>query len=161
MVDKMENYLNIIHFVLYRMINKLHLITERFNPVNLIHKLPFQRKRYEELGIDIHDEINKIWGDKQFGLSIQAAGGLLWGGLGLFFFSLSMLFNFQISILLLFGCAILSGAIYYVFIFRDDKYLIYFKKYENCSRNVRRKYNWLTVGSIFLVLLSFYTCLVI
>ncbi|MEJ5146572.1 hypothetical protein [Sphingobacterium sp. MYb388] len=157
----MENYFNIVHFVLYRMIYKLHLVTERFNPINLIHKLPFQKRRYQELGIDIYDQINRIWGDKQSGLSIQAAGGFLCGVLGLFFFSLLMLFRVQVSIFVMLGPVIASITACYLLVFRGNKYLAHFAKLEKCTKNDRRKYNCLTVGSIFLVFIFFYACLVI
>ncbi len=157
----METYFNIIHFCLYRAFYSVHLFTERMNPVNLIHKLPFQKRRYEELGIDIHQEINKVWGNKRFGLSIVWAGGFLWGGLSLFLFSVLMMIQVAISTLLIVGCAVGAGAICYVFVFRQDKYIEYFDKYEKCSKKEKRKYGWLTAGSILFVMFSFYLCLVI
>ena len=157
----MEKYFNIIHFCLYKAFYKVHLFTERINPANLIHKLPFQRKRYEELGIDIHQEINKAWGDKRFGLSTVAAGGFLWGGLALFFFLVLMMLKVSISTPLIIGCGVGSGLICYVFVFKQDKYIKYFDKYEKWSKREKRKYGWLTVGSILFVLLSFYLCLVL
>lgn len=54
----MENYLNIIHFCFYKAHYKLHLFIKRINPFNLIHKLPFQEKKYKELGINIHEKID-------------------------------------------------------------------------------------------------------
>ncbi|WP_293912461.1 MULTISPECIES: hypothetical protein [unclassified Sphingobacterium] len=157
----MEKYFNTLHFCIYRAFYKVHLFTERINPVNLIHKLPFQRKRYEELGIDIHQEINKAWGDKRFGLSTVAAGGFLWGGLALFFFSVLMMLKVSISTLLIIGCGVGSGLICYAFVFRQDKYIKYFDRYEKWSKQEKRKYGWLTVGSILFVLLSFYFCLLL
>lgn len=157
----MEKYFNIIHFCLYKAFYAVHLFTERINPANLIHKLPFQKRRYEELGIDIHQEINKAWGDKRFGLSTIAAGGFLWTGLGLFFFSLLMVLKVAISTLLIISCGVGAGLICYIFVFRHDKYIKYFDKYENWSNQEKRKYSWLTAGSIFFVFLSFYLCLVI
>lgn len=152
----MENYFNIIHFCLYKALYKMHLFTERFNPANLIHKLPFQKRRYEELGIDIHQEINKAWGDKNFGLGMTIAGGLLWGGMALFFFALLMLFNLDISTTHVIGCAVASGVVSYIFVFRNDKYISYFGRYEKWSGIEKRKYGWLTVGSILAVFLLFY-----
>ncbi|MGJ1361958.1 hypothetical protein ACR78F_00760 [Sphingobacterium spiritivorum] len=157
----MEKYFNTLHFCIYRAFYKVHLFTERINPTNLIHKLPFQRKRYEELGIDIHQEINKAWGDKRFGLSTVAAGGFLWGGLALFFFSVLMMLKVSISTLLIIGCGVGSGLICYVFVFRQDKYIKYFDRYEKWSKQEKRKYGWLTVGSVLFVLLPFYLCLIL
>jgi len=157
----MESYFNVIHFCFYRALYSMHLLTEKVNPINLVHKLPFQKRRYKELGIDIHQEINKAWGDKRFGLSVVWAGGFLWGGLALFFFSVLMMFKVNISIPLIIGCGVGSGLICYVFIFKQDKYIKYFDRYEKWSKQEKCKYSWLTVGSILFVLLSFYLCLVL
>ena len=157
----MEKYFNIIHFCLYKAFYKVNLITERINPANLIHKLPFQRKRYEQLGIDVHQEINNAWGDKQFGLSTVAAGGFLWGGLALFFFSFMMMLKVSISTAFIIGCAVGSGLICYLFVFRQDKYIKYFDRYEKWSKRESVKYGWLTVGLILFVLFSFYLCLLL
>ena len=49
---------------------KLHLLSNKINPFRLIHKLPFQKRRYQELGIDIDEEINKAFENKEFGLNM-------------------------------------------------------------------------------------------
>lgn len=85
-MDKIESYLNIVHYCLYKAEYRLHLLSNKVNPFWLLAKIPFIKKRHEKMGVDIHQEINKAWGDKSFGLSTVAAGGFLWGGLGLFFF---------------------------------------------------------------------------
>lgn len=113
------------------------------------------------MGVDIYQEINKTWGDKQFGLSVIAAGGFLWGGSGLFFFSVLMMFKLNASLALMLGCGVITGLICYVFVFKKDKYITYFDKYEKWSKKEKRKYTWLTIGSILFVLFSFYLCLVI
>ena len=65
----MENYLNIIHFCFYKAHYKLHLFAKKINPFNLIHKFPFQKRRYRELGINIEKKIDIAFGDNIFGLS--------------------------------------------------------------------------------------------
>lgn len=94
-------------------------------------------------------------GDKRFGLSTVAAGGFLWGGLALFFFSVLMMLKVSISTAPIMGCAVGSGLICYVFVFRQDKYIKYFDRSEMWSKQEKRKYAWLTVGSILFVLLPF------
>jgi len=73
-MKRIENYLNILHFCFYRLHYKLHLFANKINPFNLIHKLPFQKRRYEELGIDIHKEIDKALRD-----SVYVGGAMLFG----------------------------------------------------------------------------------
>lgn len=152
----MENYLNILHFCFYKAHYKSHLLAKKLNPFNLIHKLPFQKRRYEELGIDIHKEIDKAFGDKNFGLSMTVAGGMLWGGIAIFFFSLLIVFNVRISMPYIIACGVLSGIICYFFVFRNDKYLEYFDKYEKWTKAENQKYSWLTFASIVAIFLLFY-----
>lgn len=81
--------------------------------------------------------------------------------MGLFFFSVLMMMKVAISTPLIIGCGLGSGLICYVFVFKQDKYIKYFDKYEKWSRQEKRKYGWLTVVSILFVLFSFYLCLVL
>lgn len=154
----MENYLNIIHFCFYKAHYKLHLLSNKINPFRLIHKLPFQKRRYEKLGIDINKEIDIAFGDKSFGLSTMAAGGMLWGFINIFFLTFLLLFN-----LIVYGTwmhviivSALSGAVCYFFVFRNDKYIAYFDRYEKWSKAEKRKYGWLTILSILGLFLLFY-----
>lgn len=154
----MENYLNIIHFCFYKAHYKMHLLANKINPFNLMHKLPFQKRRYEKLGIDINKEINRSFGDKKFGLSTMVAGGMLWGVLNIFFFTLLLLFNLIVygTMLHVIIVSVLSGIVCYFFVFRNDKYVEYFDKYEKWSKAEEWKYSWLTFASIIVILILFY-----
>ncbi len=154
----MEIYLNIIHFCFYKAHYKMHLLTNKINPFRLIHKLPFQKKRYEKLGIDINKEIDRSFGDKKLGLSTMVAGGMLWGVLNIFFFTLLLLFNLIVygKMLHVIVVSALSGIVCYFFVFRNDKYIEYFDKYEKWSKAEEWKYSWLTFASIVAFFLLFY-----
>ncbi len=125
-----------MHFCFYRAHYKIHLLANKINPFRLIHKLPFQKKRYKELGIDINKSIDRSFRDKKFGLSVVVAGGMLWGFLGIFFFSLLILFNLIIYATMshIIICGVLSGIVCYFFVFKNDKYLKYFDEFEKCSK---------------------------
>lgn len=157
----MERYLNIIHFCLYKAHYKLHLITKRLNPFRLLFSIPTIKRKAQKEGVNLDQSVDKAFGDKSFGLSTVAAGGFLWGGLGLFFFSVLMMLKLAISTVLLIGCGVAAALICYVFVFRQYKYIQYFDKYKKWSKQEKWKYGWLTVGAILFVLFSFYLCLVI
>lgn len=152
----MENYFNIIHYSLYKAHYKIHLMANKINPFWLLAKIPFLKKRHQDLGIDVHKEINKAFEDKDFGLSVVVAGGFLWGWMALLFFSLLMLFDVDISTVYVIGCAAISGIICYVFFFKNDKYIDYFDQYEKCSTAEKNKYGWLTAASVIAVFFLFY-----
>lgn len=157
----MERYLNIIHFCLYKAHYRLHSITKRLNPFRLLFCIPAIKRKAQKEGVNLDQSVDRAFGDKSFGLSMMAAGGFLWGGLALFFFSALMMLKVSISTPLIIGCGVGSGLICYVFVFRQDKYIKYFDRYEKWSKQEKRKYSWLTVGAILFVLFSFYFCLVV
>lgn len=141
-------YLNIVHFCYYKTHYKLHLFTNKINPFNFIHKLPFQKRRYEKLGINIQKEIDTAFGDKKKGLSITFAGGFLFVLLFFFFFGVFGLIRkfFTTEYLetihfIIFGA--LSALICYTFVFKKDKYIKYFDKFEKWNREEKRKYSWI------------------
>ena len=158
----MENYLNILHYFIYKVHYKLHIFFNRLNPFRLIHKLPFQKRRYEKLGIDIEQEINKAFGDKEKGLSIMVSGGAI---IGIVFFLILAIvillkrllsFNFALGINHFIFIAVLSIIPCYFLVFKKDKYLVYFKKYENWSKSEKVKYGWISFIFIVLVILLFF-----
>lgn len=157
-----ETYLNLMHYCFYKTHYKMHLLANKINPFRLIHKIPFQKKRYEKLGIDIYKEIDRSFGDRKFGLSTTVAGGMLWGVLDIFFFALLLLFNLIIygTILHVIIVSLLSGIICYFFVFKNDKYLKYFDEFEKCSKLEKWKYGWITLGSIVALSILFYIGLV-
>lgn len=155
----MGHYLNILHFCFYKAHYKSHLFAKRINPFNLIHKLPFQQRRYKELGIDIQTEIDKAFGDKNFGLSMTVAGGVLLAVLFFFFLALINLFialsglDITLSLAHFIPCGILSVWLSYFYVFKNDKYIKYFDKFEKWTKPERRKYGWLSF--IFLIFVLF------
>jgi hypothetical protein len=160
-MKRIENHLNILHFCFYRLHYKLHLFANKINPFHLIHKLPFQKRKYEELGIDIHKEIDKAFGDKTFGLSMTVAGGALIGIL--FFFILADLNvlikllteNIALSAVHFIFCGVLSVSLSYFFVFKNDKYLKYFEMFEGWRKADKRKYSWITFAFVLAVFCLF------
>jgi hypothetical protein len=160
-MKRIENHLNVLHFCFYRLHYKLHLFANKINPFHLIHKLPFQKRKYEELGIDIHNEIDKAFGNKEYGLSMTVAGGALIGILFFFFLAvLNMLLkllsgDITLSAVHFILCVVLSVALSYFFVFRKDKYLKYFEQFEGWGKIDKSKYGWFTFTFVLLVFCLF------
>ncbi len=160
-MKRLENYLNVLHFCFYRAHYKLHLFANKINLFHLIHKLPFQKRKYEELGINIYKEIDKAVGNKEYGISMTVAGGALLGIL--FFFILADLNillkllsgNITLSAEHFISCGILSVALSYFFVFKNDKYLSYFEQFEEWGKADKSKYGWLTFAFVLLVFCLF------
>jgi hypothetical protein len=157
----MENSLNILHFCIYKIDFKLTRLFNKVNPFMLIHKLPFQKRRYEKLGIDINEVMNKAYGDKRYGQSIMFSGGAIMGILFLLIMALVLLvikmanLNITLTTPHFIVFTSISVAICYLLVFRDDKYLRYFKLYEKLPRNTKVKYGWFSLIFTVTVLLLF------
>jgi hypothetical protein len=131
----------------------------------LIHKLPFQKRRYEKLGIDINEEINKVFGNRMFGMSTIVAGGAIMGILFILITALSMLLikitnlEFRLNLFHFITFVLMSFMVCHFFVFKKDKYLAYFEIYDKWTRGEKRKYGWIsftfTAAVVLLFVLSF------
>jgi hypothetical protein len=161
-MKKLENHLNVLHFCFYSAHYKLHLLANKINPFRLIPKIPIIKRRLEEKGINnIQNEIDKAFGNKEYGLSMTVAGGALIGILFFFFLAvLNMLLklllgNITLSAVHFILCVVLSVALSYFFVFKKDKYLKYFEQFEGWGKVDKSKYGWFTFAFVLLVFCLF------
>jgi len=161
-MNRIENYLNVLHFCFYKAHYKLHLFANKINPFRLIPKIPIIKRSLEEKGIkNIQNEIDKAFGNKEYGLSMTLAGGALIGILFFFFVaSLNILLkllieNITLSAVHFIFCGILSAALSYFFVFKKDKYLSYFEQFEGWRKADKSKYGWLSFAFVLLVFCLF------
>lgn len=150
----MELFWNIVHYFVYRADFKLHLLFNKINPFMLIHKLPFQKKLYERKGINIENEINEAFKRPDIGLSSIRAGGFMHVLVLLICFGLVnvisglvqmhirlRLYHFMIFV-------VVSLVVDHFLLFRQNKYLTYFKEFEKMSHGEKKKWAWISLGAI-------------
>ena len=162
---RLSKSLNILHYCIYIIHYKIHLFVNRINPFRLIHKLPFQKKKYKELGINIDEEINKSFYDRKNGLSLIFAGGISLIILFFFLVGFSSLLikifisEFRLNTIFITIIFISSFLLCYIIIFRKDRYLEYFEKYDTWIPRVKYQNLMLsiifTIVSILIFLMSF------
>lgn len=149
----MKNILNILHYSIYKMHYKSHLIANKVNPFNLIHKLPFQKSKYEELDIDIQKETDKAFQDEKYGLSIMISGGVLLSIILTLLVSLGLIlektFDQKINIkYLLLISGLISYLICYFTVFKNDRYLEYFRTFKYWPKKKTNFY--IVLSSLFI-----------
>jgi len=155
----METNWNKIHYSIYRADYKLHLLCNKINPLMLLHKLPFQKRKYEKEGIIIEDELNRAFKRPDFGISSLRAGSLMnilvfmlcWGTENIIYAIWRIIPNDRLYSIIAF--VILSLYINYRLLFRKDNYLNYFKKFDGMQMAERIRWSRITgivVLSIFL-----------
>ena len=158
----MEFRLNVLHYCIYIVHYKLHLILNKINPVWLLAELPFLKKRYEKLGVNIYKEVNKAFDNRRYGLSMTIAGGLLFGIFFLFIMGLSLLVIRTVNLDIVFTppyfiiFAFLAFTVCYFYVFKNDKYLKYFKEFDKWPRPQKRKNVYLSLAFIIIVLCVFF-----
>ena len=161
-MNKLEINLNVLHYCIYRAHYKLHLMANKVNPFWLLAKLPFLKKRYKELGIDINMEINKAFSNSKYGLSIIVAGGLLFCIVFFVIFDAVHILihlidnNISLSIGYFIVFGIISFALCYLFVFEKDRYLFYFKEFESWTKSEKIKHGLLSLCFTLLVVIMFF-----
>ena len=93
-------------------------------------------------------------------MSVTVAGGALWGMIGVLLFALLIVLDRDLDSNYVYVCGFVAGAIAYFSVLRDDKYLLYFKKYEHWSRVEKIKYSCATLASVAATCLFFYLALI-
>jgi len=165
MIEKIEIWLNIVHYCIYKADYKLHMLSNKINPFVLIGKIPAVKKKFEEQGTTHLDVANKVWTDKRFGFGIMISGGgiviilsfLIWGLSSTFLGILEVYFLVKPIYVLAYG--LVSFLICHLLVFRQDKYIKYFKKLDKRSKFEKWKYALISfffvIGSVALWLYSF------
>lgn len=165
MVEKIELCLNIVHYSIYKVDYRLHMLANNLNPFLLMGKLPVVKKKFEEQGTSLKAIGDKVWTDKRYGFGVLVSGG----GLTIFvFFLLWTVFlignglvnyPFSFSWKPFVVCLILAYSICHFLVFQKDKYISYFKQFDKQPIKKKRKYLTFSlafvVGSISLFIYSF------
>lgn len=164
-MKRIERFFNIIHYCIYKLDYRLHMLSNKLNPFLLFGKIPAVKKKFEEQGTTHLDVVNKVWTDKRYGFGIMISGG----GLAIIVFfiiwSIFLVLNSLLINPLKFSwqpfaiCMGLAYIICHYTVFQSDKYIRYFKQFEKWSSREKWKYGLLSlsffVGTITLFIYSF------
>ena len=165
MIEKLELWLNIVHYCFYKVDYKIHLLSNKLNPFLLIGKIPAVKRKFEKQGTSQLEVVNKVWSDKRYGFGIMLSGGflfavisvLLWGLVSSLLGFLEIYFLVEPVYVIVY--ALISYLICHLLVFRQDKYIKYFKKLDKRSRKEKWKYALFSllfvIGSVALWIYSF------
>lgn len=159
LANKVELWLNIVHYCIYKADYKLHMLTNKLNPFLLIGEIPIVKRRLQEQGTNLKDIGDKVWTDKQFGFGIMISGGGLVLIVLLTIFSIYMIVNgasnYSINLSwrkpFVIG-SLLSYIICHITVFKKDKYICYFKRFDKKSRLEKRRYGIMSLAFVFVAL---------
>ena len=144
---------------------KRHKFSNKRNPFLLIGKIPAVKRKFEEQETSHQDVVNKVWRDKRYGFSKMISGGvtvvvlsfLIWGLLSTFLGLFKVYFFVKPIYVIAYG--LVSFLVCHLLVFRQDKYIEYFKKLDNQSKQEKWQNAivslFIVIGSIALWLYSF------
>gem|GEM_PF-2049840 len=161
----MELWLNIVHYCIYKVDCWVHKVINKLNPLVLIGRIPAIKRKFEEQGTTHQDVVNKVWTDRRFGFGIMVSGGaivvgltfLIWGGISTVLGLLEV--YFLVKPVYVTSYALMSFLICHFLVFRQEKYVRYFKMLDEKSKGEKWAYTLLSLlfimGSVILWLFSF------
>ncbi len=163
----MERIFNIVHYCLYVLDYKLHLLSNKINPFLLIYKIPYIKKRDKKLDRSSYKVYNDTFGNTGYGLSITVSGIILSSTVFLLLLSLCQLtikichLSFTLNNYFYASLCLITYLICFFLVFRNDKYLKYFKEFKNWDKTERRKKIILTILFVISVIFLFFYSLLI
>ncbi len=160
----LQEFLNIVHYCIYKLDYNLHAMFSKLNPIRLLWRIPSTRRKLEEKG-RYYEDLDKLWTNRRYGMGIIVSGGVLTVLFSLIFIALLDICNSLLNFGLILSFEpfvlffLLSFAVCYFMVFKDEKYLKYFKKYDKMPSSVKRNYALMSfifaTGVISLWLYSF------
>lgn len=146
MISRVEIVLNIIHYLIYRLDYRLHMLSNKVNPLLLLGHIPAVKRKFKEQGTTQKDVVNKVWTDERFGFGIMISGAALVIFIFCVIFPVSLIINSIVAChdvpwrYLFFFAGGLSYLLCHCLVFKNDKYLVYFNRFSKWSMNEKCKY---------------------
>lgn len=157
----MERFWNIIHYFVYRGDYKLHLLFNYINPVRWILLIPGIKRFYDEKKINVLEESEKAFLRPDIGISNMRTGVFMYL---IFFFICFGLINYVSGILQteldlklyhFITLIIITLIVNYFLLFKQNKYLTYFKEFDKMPKEDKKKWAWISFVVILGILLFF------
>ena len=147
----MERFLNSIHYCIYYLDCQVWLSFQKWNPLN-----KFLKQNKEGL-----DTVDRYHNDKEIGVAITTAGGVLLGLLAVLFESawfivesgLNVKSDYQEFILII--ILVVTYLFVHLMVFHRNKYLSYFKEFEQWNKKELRL-NLLQLLTFFSFVIAFF-----
>ncbi len=124
----------------------------RINPLLLLNKTNLIKRRFEKMGISNPiEEFNKLMMHPKYGICSNFSFGTMFGLLMLIFSGISSIviiafqMEFSVKVLPFIVLGIAALTINHFLLFRQDKYLKYFKKFQQFSKKERCHWKWITI----------------
>ncbi len=145
---------NIVHYFVYRGFYRFHVVTEKINPLRLIFRMPSVKRFYARKGVDVLSEVDKAWQNPEAGLSNMFAGivmhvliGMICSGIIFFYIGIFKI-DFTVRLIPAVVVFLIPLVVNHLVLFKQDKYLNYFKELDEMKPARRRRWMWTSLGVV-------------
>lgn len=166
-MKKVEWFWNLLYYNIYLFDLMLTRWLSFVNPIYWINKIPMVKKHYKKEGInDLNKFINNLSVNAKNGTSSIVAGGSMGILLILIEIGILNILSVIVNNPLLFGEDIISSSkgivaiallmipvifLNNILLFKKERYLLYFRCFKKMSNAKKRKYAWLSLLSVLLI----------
>ncbi|MBT2623524.1 hypothetical protein [Chryseobacterium sp. ISL-6] len=156
-MKKLEIFWNIIHYFDYRFELKVQTLLRGGSTYSKPTSNPEVQKQR-----DLEKELfEKVFKNPRYGFSSMMAGNFIFGlaaiiGCGIYIILIGISNYYQIvlnEIIILIVCILPFAAFTYYYIFHKDKYLTYFKEFDNKPKDWKEKWKWISLLTIVAIIL--------
>lgn len=150
------------------MLNKIHDLFNKVFPLQqLLYKIPSIKRKWEKEGITPQEHDNRLFKDKDIGINVLDAGGVVMFIVASFIYNpiifILKCFNPKIyfNVYFLIGSLILAWLIIDLYITRKKIYLEYFARYEQWTEVTKRKNGIIALFTILASVALFFLVILI
>jgi len=142
------------------------LFNNKVNPVLILYKLPYFRKKHKKKNFDPVKIQNDLWMNKKNGINLWVSevvlGSVVFSVFLSFYFIITRTFNINGKpwLFVIFFITI-STFITFQNVSKNDKYLIHFKEFEHWSKSKKRKYMLFSIFTIICSTALFFSSILI
>lgn len=152
---------NIVHWVFYKFDFKISMLISKYDPLNIIFKIPLIKNKFEKEGLNPNKVVEEAFKRPNGGISSMRAGGfvggltvlLIYGSLNYYLGFTKSTFNLEFyQLFFIIGLSLLLN---YFVVFKEDKYLKYFKEYEKMQKKEKWKWALYSLATLVFIITFF------
>ncbi|MBS4039652.1 MAG: hypothetical protein KGZ81_03540 [Flavobacteriales bacterium] len=158
MFQLVEFYVNVINYCVFKFLNRLSKTIDKLNPIMYFDRIPRIKRNFEKHNTSLTEIVNKTWLDENTGFNIMYSTAavtfilyLIISCIFLFiydFFRLESFFTWEIVAII---SVIPAYLIYHFAIDKNQKYILYFRKFDKKTKEIKRGY---AIFSFLIILFS-------
>ena len=156
-----------IFYTLYKVDNKLHMISNKINPLLWLFKVSGIKNRYyKKRGSDLEEDYNSVFSNRNYGFNIMFASIIIHALLFCLIFSIFNLylilsetyldFNYVIFFIMLIGSILINEFV----LLKTNEYQESFYDFDSLGKEKRRLFYVLSLITIIALFYVFYVLLI-